>query len=327
MSRTVTILSAILVVQIILYSILSVDTHHIQQKENFLSVDTSLVNYIKIVNEDGELEMKKVGVNWKITQPINYAANASYIQTLLEKVAAMKKETFITDNPDKYVLYELDEIAAKYVEIGVESGTIQKFYCGKASSTYTHTYVHPAETDEVWLVEGSPRSSFSRKPDQWRDKKILALDRSMIENIVLHHPSQTIELIRQISTPAMDTSLSEPDTSWLAIPGRGASFVPVDKAMNRILNTLKRLNAIEFIDVGSGEIPDFSKPEFTIEITLEGDQHEKIDFIPKADEETRWIARRNDDESTVFIVYQSSVKNLKKDIPALKGEEEKDEDT
>ncbi len=327
MKRPITILSIILVVQIIITVLVSTDSHKVTKKEPFLKSDTSRVDYIKIQNEHGDLVMKRVGMNWKITEPIEWKANSSYIKTLLEKMADLKLESEITSNQDKYVLYELDGAVAKYVEIGEEGGVIDKFYCGKASDNYRHTYVRPADSDEVWLVSGSPRSSFTREPSMWRDKGIIALDKTMIEQIKLKFPRDVITLNRVIDAGGEADSVYVPaDTSWMAIKSNGESFEPVEKATNRILNTLKRLNAMKFIDAATDTVPDFSNPEFTIEVYLEGDQKEIIDFIPKADEETRYVARHNGNESTVFVIYQSTVKNLKKDEDALKGiEEKKDE--
>jgi len=287
-------------------------------------VGTEEIDFIRIKNEKGEMVMRKVGANWKVTEPFDYLANQSYATTLLEKVTELKLETYISDNTEKHSLYELDDLTAKYVEIGKDGGTIDKFYCGKASDSYTHTYVRKADSDKVWLVSGSPRSSFSRDPKQWREKKILALDKTMIERVMLKFPNNTIDLERIIAP----NEEGEVDTTWMAHTARSADFAPVDKAMNRILNTLKRLNAIDFIDSGSDEMQSFDHPEFTIEVFLEGDQHEVVDFIPQEGEDSRWVARKNGDESTIFVVYQSSVKNLKKDETALKGEDEdKDKET
>ncbi len=328
MNKSVVILSVILVVQIIIYAVASIDRHHATEKEDFLTVDTSEVNYLKIVNDKGDLVMKRIGVNWKISEPVQWRANESYVETLLEKMADLKKESFITGNKDKFQQYELDELAAKYVEIGVEGGQIDKFYCGKASDTYTHTYMRKADSDEVWLVTGSPRSSLSRKPEQWRDKEILALEREMIERVLLKWPRKTIELTREIkASEDVEGGMALADTTWMAHPPRGDSFEPVEKAVNRIMNTFKRMNAIDFMDAAAGDtIPDFSNPEFTVEVFLEGDQHEVIDFVQKIGEDSRYIARKNGDETTVFEVYKSTVNNLRKDEADLKGDEKKDAD-
>jgi len=323
MKRTLKILVAALALQVIILALVSIDRYHVTVKEPFLRVDTTDVDYIKIVNEKGSLVLKKKGVHWRMAEPIDYPANESYVTTLLEKMAELKKETAITRNEDKYVLYELDEPVAKYVEIGKEGGKMDKFYCGKASDTYTHTYIRPAESKEVWLVAGSPRSSFTREPEQWRDKKVLAVEKSMVERICLTTPKETTELIREIASPQRDTTgmVSGLDTTWQAIPSTGKPFTPDDKALNRIFNTLKRLNAIEFLDAGKDTIPSFDNPEFTIEVSMEGNQHEKLEFIPKPDEDTRWLCRRNDDNSTLYVIYQSSVNNLNKNQSELRGEE------
>ncbi len=322
MSRTSKILIGILVIQLVVWAIASTDRHHVQEKERFLSLDTSLVDYVHIVNKDGELTMKRVGGHWKITDPCDYPANPSYTKTLIEKVAGLELEAVITDNPDKYVDYELDDTSAAYIEIGKDGGVIDKFYCGKPSKNYTHTYMRRADSDKVLLVAGTPRSSFTRRPNDWRDKKILNLDQTMIERILLSFPDETVELVRDISTPEEDTTLVEADTSWQVIPRRGSPFTPDEKVFNRIMNTLSRMNAMDFMTAGTDTIPSFARPDFTVEIFLEGDQHVVVDFIPKPDTENRWIARKDGDESTVFVIYQSSVKNLKKRPADLKPEKE-----
>ncbi|MFH0766033.1 MAG: DUF4340 domain-containing protein [Calditrichota bacterium] len=324
MSRTLTILIALLAAQIVVYALVSIDTHKVQKKEQFLSIDTSLVDYIKIRNEDGEMVMKRVGTRWKITEPLEYSANPSYVKTLLEKMAELQVETEVTSNPDKYQTYELDDLAAKYAELGKEGGKIDKFYTGKSSDSYTQTYMRRADSKKVLLVSGSPRSSFSRKPEDWRDKRVLELDRTQVERMLLKFPQETIELTRQIGAGS-DTTDGK-DTTWLATPSTGASFNPVDKSINRILNALKRLHAVNFLDTGRDTIPDFSTPDFTIEVYLEGNQREVLDFIPKADEDTRWLGRLNRDDKTIYVIYQSSVKNMMQSVDDLKGIEKKEKE-
>ena len=113
MKKATLILAVILVVQIIIYTLVSTDKHHVTEKVKFLSVDTSQVDYLKIVNDKGELVMRRIGSNWKITEPFEWGANPSYITTLLEKMDDLYIESAITSNPDKHQTYELDDLAAK----------------------------------------------------------------------------------------------------------------------------------------------------------------------------------------------------------------------
>jgi hypothetical protein len=322
MSRTVTILSGILIVQIILLGILSVDTHRVTKKENFLANDTSHVDYIHIKNEDGELTLKRIGAGWKVTNPFDYPANPSYVNTLLKKLDELQKESVITSNKSKWNQYELDDSTTAYVEVGVEGGTIDKFYCGKPSDSYSHTYMRYADSDEVHLVSGTPRSSFTRRPNDWRNKSVLAIDKSMLERVVLTFPDERVELVREISSPLMDTTLVSADTTWKVIPKSGRPFAPDDKTLNRVLNTLKRLNATDFMDAGTDDIPSFDQPDLTVQIYREGDQVDRIDFVPEPDSDSRWVVRKNNDEKTIFVVYKSSYNNLSKRAADLMPKEE-----
>lgn len=322
MSRIKVILIAILIIQLGVWALISTSRNIVTEKKKFLSLDTTSIDYIHIKNKDGEITLKRMGGIWKITDPYDYPANPSYIETLLKKVQALEYESLITSNKDKYENYEVDGEEASYIEIGKEGDVVDKFYCGKPSKNYTHTYLRPADKDEIWLVAGTPRSSFTRNPKDWRDKKILRLDKTMMERILLKFPDETVELTRSISMPDMDTTLTEPDTSWTVIPKRGKPFKPADNVLNRIRNTLSRMNATDFMVKGEDEIPSFDKPDFTVEVFLEGDQHEVIDFVPNPEDDKKFIARKNNSDETVFVVYQSSVNNLKKRPEDLKEKEE-----
>ena len=322
MSRTTITLIVVLAVQLILLALFSTGRHHVTEKALFLSQDTSRIDFVKIKNKDGEITMVRSGGTWRITEPFNYPANPSYTETLLKKVSDLKYESLITRNKEKYVDYEVDGEEAAYVEIGNKEGTLDKFYCGKPSKNYTHTYIRKADSDEIWLVTGTPRSSFTRKPKDWRDKKILSLDKTLLERILLKFPDETVELVRNISTLADDTTLTAPDTAWTVIPQKGKPFAPFQKTMNRIKNTLSRMNAMDFKVKGIDEIPSFDDPDFTVEAFLEGDQHVVVDFVPDPEKDNRFLARKDGNEETIFVIYESSVKNLKK-RPADFVEEDK----
>lgn len=322
MSRTTIILIAVLAVQLILLALFSTDRHHVTVKELFLSQDTSRIDFVKIKNKEGEISLRRSGGIWRVTEPYNYPANSSYTETLLKKVADLKYESLITRR--KHIDYEVDGEEAAYVEIGSKDATIDKFYCGKPSKNYTHTYIRKADSDEVWLVTGTPRSSFTRKPKDWRDKKILNLDKTLLERVLLKFPDETVELVRNISMFSDDEdAMTAPDTAWTVIPQKGKPFPPSQKTMNRIKNTLSRMNAMDFMIKGIDEIPSFSKPDFTVEAFLEGDQHVIVDFVPDPEKENNFLARKDGNDETIFVIYESSVKNLKK-RPADFIEEEKD---
>ena len=328
MNKTTIILAAVLAVQLGIWAIASNDEHHVEQKEAFLSNDTSEVDFIHISNKDGDVTMERIGAQWKITDPYNYPANSRYTNRMLEKLAELELETLITSSKSKFKDYEVDDSTAAYVEIGKKDGVIDKFYSGKPSKNYTHTYMRRADSDEVWLVSGNPRTPLRRRPKDWRDKKILGLDRTLIERILLKHPKETVELVRTISSPLLDTTLVQADTSWSVIPKRGKPFSPEDRSLNRMMNTFSRMNSTDFRMEGIDEMPDFSKPEFTVEVFLEGGQHVIVDFIQEApddEDNTHWLVRKDGDESVIYVIYQSSVKNLRKLPEDLKPkDDEKD---
>lgn len=318
MKRPLYLLSGILIVQVIIYGLLQINPHRVKEPKPFLTLDTSQVSYIKVKNEYGEVVLKRIGGQWKLTEPVEFAANQSYVKTLLEKLASLREESFITRDKDAYSKYELNDTSAIYVEIGKEGKPIDKFWCGKPSETYTHTYMRREGSSEVWLVSGTPRTSLLRKPKEWRDKTALTLDRSRIEKVILRYPDKFFELKRILpserqalgaeSGAMLDTTRI--DTTWMVYPPVGKPFTPEKDVLNRLLSTISKLPGSDVLDQGIDTIPDLSRVEFSVEVQLEGDIRHKVEFIPKPDDDTRWLARVDGNNKHIFVTYRYNVKNL-----------------
>ncbi len=322
MKNPIAVLISVMIFGLAAYLLLSRNPNRIESKAKVLSVDSTTVNFIRVVNNDGDVTLKKVGSHWRIASPIDFGANETYVKTLIEKAIGLEYESLVTKNKEKFSQYELGD-SAIYVEIGVEGGKIDKIYSGKPSETYTHTYMRREGSDEVWLVSGTPKSAFSRRPTDWRDKKVFELDRTLVNRILLKFPDETLEMKRQISAPSMDTTLTASDTIWMVNTPKGESFQINIKPFNRIMNTITRINATDFKDAPIDTMPNFNQPDFAVEVFLEGNQHERLDFVPdKAGDASRWYARKNGEEKTLYLIYQSSVKNLMKRVPELKTGEE-----
>ncbi|MBM3329777.1 MAG: DUF4340 domain-containing protein [Calditrichaeota bacterium] len=321
MNRNLTILAGSLVGLIAIYAILSIDPHRIEEKPKFLANDTSQVDYVKITHKGETVVIKRVGGHWRLAEPYETPANPSYMKTLLEKAASLELETEITSNQDAWEKYELTDSLASYIEIGKSGGRIDKFWCGKPSETYTHTYMRLEGKPEVLLVSGTPRSSFQRRPKDWRDKTVLALDRTLINRVVLKHPDATYDIDRKISSPRDDSTLVKADTTWLVTPPKGVSYAPEINVMNRILNTVAKLNSIDILDAGKDTVPSFAASEFAVEVYLEGNVRRSVEFVRKPDDDTRFVGRLDGGDDYYYVIYQSSVKNLMKRDDELQGGE------
>lgn len=320
MSKTIKILGIILLVQIVIIALLNINTSTVKVKQKYLSNDTSKVNTILIKSVEGEVAMKRVGGGWRITKPTEWEANPSYMQILLEKLAGLEVEGVIVSNPKDWKTYELDDSSSAYIEVGVEGGKIDKFYVGKNADTFSHTYIRPAGTNEVWLVLGNPKAQMTRRVKDWRNKLVIQTDKALLEKIVIKHPNETVQLVREILPTDMETG-APGDTSWKVVPDKGAPFKPDDRILNRVLNTLSKLNALDFIDQGGSEpFPQMDPPVFTVETHSEGGDKMVLDLIPKPDspDSENWVVRRNGDTKTLFVIYKSTANNLNKRANELK---------
>jgi len=112
-------------------------------------------------------------------------------------------------------------------------GKARTLLVGKSGPRYGTAYVRLPGEDQVYLAEGALRSNVTRSLDDWRNKRIVALDTASVHRLEVDRDGKTYTLVRA-------------DSSWTLAGGEAANKTSVKD----ILTELSGLQAAGFMAPG-----------------------------------------------------------------------------
>ena len=310
MSRSLLILLGVLVVLLIVYLIVNSARDVTYQPEAFLKIDTTEVSGFSITNEHGTIKLRKSGGIWRLAEPVDYPAEARFVDDLMKKIGAMEIETMISRDPEKASMFEVDTAG---VEVAVLAGadTLGQFIVGKMSDNYSNTYCRKIGEDTIYLIRGTFTGQLKRQAKDWRDKVILEMDKALISRLDFQYPRETF-------------SLAKHDTVW-ALEFKGKEVPAMDKMVDRTLSVISRFRAYDFVDGDSAKMVDFSVPELALTISTEAGDQYRLAFVPQDVEENRYLVRKSGVENTLFVIYKGSANSIMKHAEDFEMKEEEKE--
>jgi hypothetical protein len=269
--------------------------------DNFLGVDTTEVTKITIGRLGSALTLEKVAGEWYVMQDEPHKTEANMMQQLLNILGEMKVGNVISDNPSNQIKFQVDTLTGFTVSIYSGDDILSSVVIGKMAD-YTHTYVRLVDENEVYIAEGMMSHLMNRPPADWRDKTILDLDPNQIQAVEIRFGDQRYAITRA-------------DTVWQLQAEATDEVVAVDqdKAIE-LINSLSSLKADGFAT--EMDEYDFSEIGYSAKITLSDGG---VNLIEAAifDEETGRYFLRIPEIKSIFVLYDSSWKNIAKSYDDL----------
>ena len=295
MNKSLIVPLIVLVVLIAVYLIIDSARDVTSQSEPFFEVDTTEVDGFTISNQNGAIELKRSGGTWRIADPIDYPAEGRYVNDLMNKLGSMTIENLVTTDSDKDSTYGLDTAG---VEVTVTAGgnEIAQFVVGKTAENYRHTYCRKVGDDRIYRVKGTFTGQLKRKQKDWRDKKILEVDKETISRVDFEYPNESFSMVKV-------------DTSWtLEIKDE---VKPVnERFVNQTLSVISRLRTFDFVDGDSARAVDFSLPDLNLTITTEVEDTYKFSLVPQDDEAKRYLMKKDGLDNTLFVISQGTAHSI-----------------
>jgi hypothetical protein len=292
MKRSV-LLIIVLIVLLGIYWIVQSHKPVVKANRPFVEVDSAKVTSLILKTADDSVEMAKQGEEWMLTQPVQYPAAAKTIASTLGQFRTMTRLSMITENPDRFREFQVDDSAGVKVTVGGGKKNVT-FYLGKMSSA-GNSYARLDGSNEIWEIAGNAASMFKRKARDWRDKTITEIPAADFRKITLIYPDQTI-------------ILTQVDSVWKVTDNRG-QFPAAKGTVERITGLLSRLSTVEFADTLSPAA--FDKPELHLQAELADGETLDLKLIPKDAEATQYYVRK-DGAKADFVVYKATANVLMK---------------
>lgn len=206
-----------------------------EKKDRMFEFDRDKIAAIDIKTSETKIELRKEGANWNLKSPAGDRADSGAMSSLLTSIELLRSESTI-DNDGKGVTkdqlkeFGLSDPATK-LTMTVDGKPIQLLF-GKDTAIENRGYVMIEGSKAVEVVANALRSDISRKPDDFRDKKLSDLSLGQIKKAVFKTQSGEIEvekanehwsLVRPLKARGDDSKIG--DTVSQALTARIESFV------------------------------------------------------------------------------------------------------
>ena len=268
-----------------------------EREESLFQMKQEEVTSIEITRAGQDpVLLVKVDDKWSIDKPMETPADKVSVDSLVGRVdSAQIERTFeqVGSGAEKYGLKE------PRMTLTVQAGELTRVvHVGSKDFTGSNTYVQLADDTKVHLTADSLFTTADKDLFQWRDKKVLTLDRDKVRTIEVQRGAEKIRLSKEGENWALEVPLQEPADQ---------------SAVSSLLSSLETTEAQKFVAEETEDLPQYglSTPSVVVRLQEEGeDQWKVLELGKKAEGEEEHYLARNPDRSAVFTVPKSILEKL-----------------
>lgn len=146
--------------------------------------DADKVTKIQIHNANkGDVVLEKQGDAWKLTKPVEYAANQQNVKSLIDNVKEIRVKDSIDTGKGQYATYDLEDDKAVHVQLYKDTSKAVDLYFGKSGTRGQMTRV--ADKDGVYVASGYSNYLYTRELKDWRDRDVLKFEDANVVSATL----------------------------------------------------------------------------------------------------------------------------------------------
>lgn len=174
-----------------------------RRSQNVLNFERENVEGIVIQNGDDKIELRRSDGKWRLETPIKDQADRTAIDTLLTDLESWQKDqTFsakeIDGDKNRLEEYDLARPKLRLKLLGKEMPP--EIWFGKDAALEGKMYVRFENSKDVFLVRQTVRAGISKKPEDFRDRKLTDLTTAQVMRVVLKTAAGEMEMQRKGDT-------------------------------------------------------------------------------------------------------------------------------
>jgi hypothetical protein len=245
------------------------------KKRLFAGVEPGAIEWIALKSPAGpEARLERREGKWRLTAPVDFPADTYAADNLASTLATLSSET-ILESPQPPEEYGLGD-AARVVRFSA-GGKEYELRLGKDTPVGGGAYASVGGMTAVFDIARYKASTFDKKPDDLRDKRILDFDKKAVSHIEASWPGGRVVLDRETVASAgaagaeKGAEAAEPaEAGWrLTAPIQGRAD---SDTVENLLTSLSFLRAEGFVD----DPPDdaqagLAPPAYEIALTSPGE--------------------------------------------------------
>jgi len=127
----------------------------------------------KILIQTGKeaVELARVDTIWRISGNDTLIIKPRSIENLFDKILKANRGTIISENPEKYGKYSVDDSTGTHLAvINSEGKTVGYYVFGRSKSDYSRSYIRIGDDPKVYLVDQNVTYMLSTRETYWGEK-------------------------------------------------------------------------------------------------------------------------------------------------------------
>ena len=117
------------------------------------------------------IELSRVDTLWRISGNDTLEVKSQSMDNLFDKVLKVNRGTIISENPDKYGKYSVDDSTGTHLAVINSKGKKVGYYVfGRSKSDYSRSYVRVDNDPKVYLADQNVTYMLQTRPTYWGEK-------------------------------------------------------------------------------------------------------------------------------------------------------------
>lgn len=280
-----------------LYFVEREDVAEEEKKQTLLVLDADQVTGVRLTYGDRELVLAKQDGRWRLTAPVDAAADAIVVANLLRAITDAEVQKTIDDPPENLVPFGL---APPFVTITLTASgaEVPPIKVGKNAAVSAATYVQRADQPTVYLTGSGFRTGVDKQPKDLRDKTVVEFAEDDVTAMTLRGAESTVALRKQ-------------DGNWSIVAP--AAQRADNAAVRAMLSSIRNLRATDFANdqPAPADLETYGLATPTREIVLRtADDREVRLLVGKETDQGLYVTAG--DRPTVFVVGKWVARELTK---------------
>ena len=235
-----------------------------------------------------DVELTKTGEDWKLTKPVDAAANQANVKSLLDNLKTLKVTERIDSGTASYAKFGVSDDKGLHAVFSKANGVALDAYFGDSGGRGQMTRI--AGKDGVFAIKGYSSYLYARDVKGWRDMTIFKFEDTQVSNVTIDNANGSF--VFALNGDKWTAKHKGPkDSSAEDLKNFD------DSKLKDMLRAYKSLNADNFADKSKTPADvGLDKPTSTVVITLKDGAKREIRVGSTAEGTSRWVKATGSDE-------------------------------
>jgi hypothetical protein len=162
----------------------------------FEGVDSSNIAAARFIRGQDTVVLRSVGGAWLVN---GFRSDSGAVSRFFQTIEDTEVEAVAANNPSNHARMGVDADTAAAMEIE-QNGSTRRMLVGVDGPRAATFYARLPEEDAVYLMDSGLRSYVFRGLDDWRNRRMLAIDTAQVRRLTVERDGESATVVRTDST-------------------------------------------------------------------------------------------------------------------------------